>query len=56
MAFGSWFGGKLFDIFHSYRMAFTVGVGLSAVHFLIVFVLANRMARERRMMLMQAAE
>jgi MFS family permease len=56
MAFGSWFGGKLFDIFHSYRMAFTVGVGLSALHFLIVFFLIGRLARQRRTMLVQAAE
>jgi MFS family permease len=56
MAFGSWFGGKLFDIFMSYRVAFTVGVAFNAVHFIVVLVLANRLARQRSMMLATAAE
>jgi MFS family permease len=56
MAFGSWFGGKLFDIFMSYRMAFTVGVAFNAVHFLVLLFLVNRLARQRQMMLAPAAE
>jgi MFS family permease len=56
MAFGSWFGGKLFDIFMSYRIAFIVGVMFNAVHFLVVLFLVSRGARQRPMMLPRAAE
>jgi MFS family permease len=56
MAFGSWFGGKLFDIFMSYRVAFTVGVMFNAIHFLVVLFLVNRQGRQRPMLLAPAAE
>ncbi len=56
MAFGSWFAGKLFDIFLSYRMAFTIGVMFNAIHFLVVLVLVNRLTRQRPMLLAPAAE
>lgn len=56
MAFGSWFGGKLFDMFMSYRMAFTIGVGFNAIHFLIVLFLVSRLTRQRSAVLATAAE
>jgi MFS family permease len=56
MAFGSWFGGKLFDLFLSYRVAFGVGVGFNAVHFLVVLALVGRMVRQRTGGLVTAAE
>jgi MFS family permease len=43
MAFGSWFGGELFDIFLSYRVAFTVGVMFNAVHLMVIIFLVSRL-------------
>lgn len=48
MAFGSWFGGLLFDAFLSYRVAFTVGVLFNAVNLVVVLFLASRLAPRRR--------
>lgn len=48
MAFGSWFGGKLFDIFLSYRVAFTVGVMFNAVHLVVILFLVSRLVPRER--------
>jgi MFS family permease len=48
MAFGSWFGGWLFDIFLSYRVAFTVGVMFNAVHLVVVLFLVSRLVPRRQ--------
>lgn len=48
MAFGSWFGGWLYDVFLSYRMAFTVGVMFNAVHLVVILFLVTRLVPRRR--------
>ena len=45
MAFGSWFGGWLFDIFLSYRMAFIVGVLFNVANLIVILFLVSRMPR-----------
>lgn len=44
MAFGSWFAGRLFDQFLSYRPAFEVGVAFNAVNLLVIGFLVSRAA------------
>ncbi|HVY16683.1 MAG TPA: MFS transporter [Rhodopila sp.] len=56
MAFGSWFGGKLYDLFMSYQMAFAVGVAFNAVHLVVILLLVVRSARQRTPQLVTAAE
>jgi MFS family permease len=48
MAFGSWFGGELFDIFLSYRVAFTVGVMFNAVHLMVIIFLVSRLVPKKQ--------
>lgn len=45
MAFGSWFGGRLFDAFLSYRMAFIVGVLFNIGNLVVILFLASRLPR-----------
>jgi MFS family permease len=54
MAFGSWFAGKLFDLFLSYRPAFASGVLFNLANLILVLFLVSRMARRRRLTFAQA--
>jgi MFS family permease len=45
MAFGSWFAGKLFDLFMSYRIAFASGVGFDLANLVVVVFLVIRLPR-----------
>jgi MFS family permease len=54
MAFGSWFAGKLFDLFQSYRPAFASGVLFNLANVLLILFLVNRTARSRRLSFAQA--
>jgi MFS family permease len=54
MAFGSWFAGRLFDLFLSYRPAFASGVLFNLVNLVLILFLVSRMARRRRLTLAPA--
>lgn len=54
MAFGSWFGGKVFDLFLSYRPAFAAGVVFNLVNLALIVFLVSRMAPRRRLVLAAA--
>ena len=45
MAFGSWFAGKLFDLFLSYRVAFAAGIGFDLASLVVVVFLVSRLPR-----------
>jgi MFS family permease len=47
MAFGSWFAGKLVDVFLSYRPAFGSGVLFNLANLALIGFLVGRMARRR---------
>jgi MFS family permease len=47
MAFGSWFAGKLFDLFLSYRPAFVTGVLFNLANLAFILFLVSRTARWR---------
>jgi MFS family permease len=49
MAVGSWMGGVLYDHFGYYAPAFAAGVGVSALNFLIISVLAFRRSQTPRL-------
>jgi MFS family permease len=49
MAFGSWFAGKLFDLFLSYRPAFVAGVLFNLANVVLILFLVGRSARRRRL-------
>jgi MFS family permease len=55
MAFGSWAGGWLFDLFLSYRAAFAVGVTLNTVNLAVIAFLASRPSSRRRRSLAAAS-
>ncbi len=42
MAFGSWFAGKLFDLFLSYRPAFASGVLFNLANLAVILFLVSR--------------
>ena len=54
MAFGSWFGGKLFDLFLSYRPAFASGVLFNLANLVLILFLVSRMSPRRRLTLAAA--
>jgi MFS family permease len=54
MAFGSWFGGKLFDMFLSYRPAFASGVLFNLANLALILFLVSRMSPRRRLTLAAA--
>jgi MFS family permease len=54
MAFGSWFGGKLFDVFLSYRPAFASGVLFNLANLALILFLVSRMSPRRRLTLAAA--
>jgi MFS family permease len=47
MAFGSWFAGRLFDMFLSYRMAFATGVLFNLANLVLIGFLVTRRAHRR---------
>jgi len=47
MAFGSWFGGRLYDGYLSYRPAFALGVLFNLGNLLLILFLVTRPARQR---------
>jgi MFS family permease len=47
MAFGSWFAGKLFDLFLSYRLAFAAGVLFNLANLALILFLVSRTLRRR---------
>jgi MFS family permease len=49
MAFGSWFAGKLFDQFLSYRPAFVAGVFFNLANVVLILFLVSRSARQQRL-------
>lgn len=49
MAFGSWFGGAMFDVFLTYRPAFASGVVFNAANLALVGFLLTRQAARRRL-------
>jgi MFS family permease len=51
MAFGSWFGGVLFDRFLSYQPAFATGVLFNLANLALILFLVSRMAPRRRLTL-----
>jgi MFS family permease len=54
MAFGSWFGGRLFDLFLSYRPAFASGVLFNLANLVLILFLVSRMSPRRRLTLAAA--
>ena len=46
MAFGSWFGGRLFDEFLSYRPAFGSSVLFNLANLVVIVFLVSRTARK----------
>jgi MFS family permease len=54
MAFGSWFAGKLFDLFLSYRPAFASGVLFNLANLALILFLVSRTARRRRLIFARA--
>jgi MFS family permease len=54
MAFGSWFGGKLFDVFLSYRPAFASGVLFNLANLALILFLVSRLSPRRRLTLAAA--
>jgi MFS family permease len=55
MAFGSWFAGKLFDDFLSYRLAFASGVVFNLANLALILFLVSRTSRDRRLTLAAAS-
>jgi MFS family permease len=55
MAFGSWFGGKLFDIFLSYRPAFAAGLVFNLANLAVILFLVSRLSPRRRLSLVAAS-
>jgi MFS family permease len=55
MAFGSWFAGKLFDDFLSYRLAFASGVAFNLANLALILFLVSRTSRDRRLTLAAAS-
>jgi MFS family permease len=55
MAFGSWFGGLLFDRFLSYQPAFAAGVLFNLANLALILFLVSRMAPRRRLTLAAAS-
>jgi MFS family permease len=51
MAFGSWFGGALFDAFLSYQPAFASGVLFNLANLALILFLVSRMSPHRRLTL-----
>ncbi len=51
MAFGSWFAGRLFDTFLSYRPAFASGVAFNLVNLVLIAFLVSRTVHRRRLTL-----
>jgi MFS family permease len=47
MAFGSWFGGKLFDMFLSYQPAFADGVLFNVLNLTLIGFLVSRLPSRR---------
>ncbi len=47
MAFGSWFAGKLFDMFLSYRLAFASGVAFNLANLAVILFLVSRTSRRQ---------
>jgi MFS family permease len=47
MAFGSWFAGRLYDVFLSYRPAFASGVVFNLANLALILFLVSRMAPRR---------
>ncbi len=47
MAFGSWFAGKLFDLFLSYRPAFASGVAFNLANLAVILFLVSHTFRRR---------
>ena len=47
MAFGSWFGGALYDHFGTYTVAFASGVLFNLGNVIIIGVLVTRLSRQR---------
>jgi MFS family permease len=54
MAFGSWFGGELFDVFLSYRPAFAAGVAFNLVNLALILFLVSKIARRPRIVMTHA--
>jgi MFS family permease len=55
MAFGSWFAGKQYDMFLSYRPAFASGVIFNLINLALLVLLVSRMARRPRFTLAAAS-
>ena len=55
MAFGSWFGGVLFDRFLSYQPAFATGVLFNLANLALILFLVSRAAPRRRLSLAPAS-
>ena len=55
MAFGSWFAGKLFDVYASYQPAFAAGVLFNLANLAVIVFLVSRLARHRRRSLATAS-
>jgi MFS family permease len=49
MAFGSWFAGRLYDLFLSYRLAFGLGVLFNLANLAVILFLVSRMVRRQRL-------
>jgi MFS family permease len=54
MAFGSWFAGRLFDTFLSYRPAFASGVMFNLANLAVILFLVSRLVRRRRLVVAAA--
>ncbi len=55
MAFGSWWAGKLYDTYLSYRPAFASGVLFNLANLAMIAFLVSRLVRQRRTVLVAAS-
>ena len=55
MAFGSWWAGKLYDTYLSYRPAFASGVLFNLANLVMIAFLVSRLVRQRRTILAAAS-
>jgi len=55
MAFGSWFAGRIVDIFASYRPAFAAGVVFNLMNLAVILFLVGRMLLRRDAVLAAAS-
>jgi MFS family permease len=56
MAFGSWFAGRIVDVYASYRLAFAAGIVFNLMNLAVILFLVSRMVLRRDAWLATAAQ